>query len=205
MRAKLAALAAGTLVVGLPLAVIAIDAAWAWRPSADHGVAARVAAAPDLDAFLTDREDSMPGVKPALRKAIRWHDPATRARTPIAVVYLHGFSASRGELAPVPEHLADSLGANLFVTRLAAHGRTDGEAFKTVRPQDWMDDAREARVAAPPRDANVDGSVTVDAAREDFVADGLVGRERLPRHRRDRKSTRLNSSHIPLSRMPSSA
>ena len=32
------------------------------------------------------------------------------------------------------------------------------------------------------------------------VRDGLK-----PVHRRDRKSTRLNSSHIPLSRMPSSA
>jgi alpha-beta hydrolase superfamily lysophospholipase len=144
MRAKLAALAAGTLVVGIPLAVVAIDAAWPWRPSADRGVAARVAAAPDLDAYLTAREDSVPGVTPALRKAIHWHDPATRARTPVAVVYLHGFSASRGELAPVPERLADSLGANLFVTRLAAHGRVDGEAFATVRPQDWIDDAREA-------------------------------------------------------------
>ena len=40
------------------------------------------------------------------------------------------------------------------------------------------------------------------------VAEPLIYQEELqPReaHRRDRKSTRLNSSHIPLSRMPSSA
>jgi alpha-beta hydrolase superfamily lysophospholipase len=144
MRARTAAIAAGTLLLGVPLAVVAIDAGWPWRPAADHGVAARVAAARDLNEYLAAREDSVPGVKPALRKAVRWHDPAARARTPVAIVYLHGFSASRGELAPVPERLADSLDANLFVTRLAAHGRVDGEAFATVRPQDWIDDAREA-------------------------------------------------------------
>jgi alpha-beta hydrolase superfamily lysophospholipase len=32
----------------------------------------------------------------------------------------------------------------VFFTRLAAHGRVDGEAFATVSPQQWIDDAREA-------------------------------------------------------------
>ena len=33
----------------------------------------------------------------------------------------------------------------------------------------------------------------------------FVYSDKVPRHLLDRKSTRLNSSHIPLSRMPSSA
>jgi alpha-beta hydrolase superfamily lysophospholipase len=112
-----------------------------WPPSA---AAARMAAAPDLDRALADAERDVGGVKPALAKGIIWRDPASKARTPLAVVYLHGFSASRGELSPVPEQVADSMGANLFFTRLRAHGRVDGEAFATVRASDWIDDAREA-------------------------------------------------------------
>src|SRR5262249_45000757 len=114
---------------------------WKPRPSS---AAARVAAANDLEAYITAREDSVAGVKPAARKGIRWRDANHKTRTPIAIVYLHGFSATRAELSPVVEHAADSLGANVFFTRLAAHGRVDGEGFASVSPQQWIDDAREA-------------------------------------------------------------
>src|SRR5262249_44837427 len=53
-------------------------------------------------------------------------------------------SATRRELSPVIEHVSDSLGANVYFTRFAAHGRVDGEAFRSVTPQRWVDDAREA-------------------------------------------------------------
>ena len=42
------------------------------------------------------------------------------------------------------ETLARTLGANAFLTRLAAHGRTSPEEFATVIAQGWLDDAREA-------------------------------------------------------------
>ncbi len=112
-----------------------------WEPDT---ISARVAAAPDIDTYLASEESAVPGVKPALVKGVVWHDAIAKSKTPLAIVYLHGFSASRRELSPVPERLADSLGANLFFTRLAAHGRVDGEAFATVTPQQWIDDAREA-------------------------------------------------------------
>jgi alpha-beta hydrolase superfamily lysophospholipase len=141
LRSILIATTAG--IIAVPAAVLGVDsvARWSPRPSA---IAERVAAAKDLDAYLEASEDSIAGVKPAARKGIRWHDPAHKMRTPIAVVYLHGFSATRAELSPVVEHLADSLGANAYFTRLAAHGRVDGEAFHSVTPQQWIDDAREA-------------------------------------------------------------
>ncbi|MCU0648460.1 MAG: alpha/beta fold hydrolase [Gemmatimonadaceae bacterium] len=112
-----------------------------WPPTA---AAARIAAAPDLDRALADAERAVGGVKPALAKGVLWRDTLTHQRTPLSIVYLHGFSASRRELSPVVEQLADSLGANVFFTRLTAHGRVDGEAFATVRALDWIDDAREA-------------------------------------------------------------
>jgi pimeloyl-ACP methyl ester carboxylesterase len=137
------------LVVGAGLLVLLIGALLSgpllyprsWPTSA---TAMRIASSPDLDRALSDAERDIGGVKLGQAKEVVWHDPVSKTRTPFAVVYLHGFSASRGELSPVPEQVADSLGANLFFTRLRAHGRIDGEAFATVRAVDWIDDAREA-------------------------------------------------------------
>jgi alpha-beta hydrolase superfamily lysophospholipase len=62
----------------------------------------------------------------------------------VSVVYVHGFSADPHELDPVPQRLADSLGANLFVTRLAGHGLTEGAGLADVTVTDWLRDTEEA-------------------------------------------------------------
>ena len=144
MRLKSALLTTGAVLVAIPTIIVGVDGVVRWSPRTGANVASAAANAPDLDEYLRIREDSVPGVKPALRKDIVWRDAARKTKTPVALVYLHGFSASRAELSPVVERVADSLGANVFFTRLAAHGRVDGEAFATVSPQDWIDDAREA-------------------------------------------------------------
>jgi alpha-beta hydrolase superfamily lysophospholipase len=107
-------------------------------------VAEGVGKVPDLDLYLRQRESQHAGVRSDLAKIILWHAPATRSRTPLALVYLHGFSASRRDIAPVVETLAGTLGANAFLTRFAAHGRTTSTEFATVTAHDWLDDAREA-------------------------------------------------------------
>ena len=108
------------------------------------GIPSAVEKASDLDRYLREREARHGDVKPDQAKTILWHDPAARRRTPLALVYLHGFSASRRDISPVIETLAERLGANAFLTRLAAHGRTTPAEFATVTAQDWLDDAREA-------------------------------------------------------------
>jgi alpha-beta hydrolase superfamily lysophospholipase len=110
------------------------------RPS---DIASAVALAPDVDAYLREREAQQPDVKPEQAKTIVWSEPA-RIRTPLALVYVHGFSASRRDITPVVETLASTLHANAFLTRLAAHGSASGAGFATVTAQDWLDDAREA-------------------------------------------------------------
>jgi len=64
-------------------------------------------------------------------------------RTPYAVVYLHGFSATRQETAPLSEAVAQALGANLYETRLTGHG-LPGDSLRRVSARDWLDDAVEA-------------------------------------------------------------
>ncbi len=100
--------------------------------------------ASDLDAHLAAEEAKVAKLKPDLAKAIVWASPAKK-RTPLSIVYIHGFSASRGEFSPVFENVAKELGANVYFTRLAAHGLDDaGESFATLTAQALMDDAREA-------------------------------------------------------------
>ncbi|NBC28492.1 MAG: alpha/beta fold hydrolase [Spirochaetes bacterium] len=68
---------------------------------------------------------------------------ATPRRTPLSIIYLHGFSATRQELSPTIERVAENLGANVFFTRFAGHGRSD-DALGEASIADWKRDAREA-------------------------------------------------------------
>lgn len=97
----------------------------------------------DPVAWLAAGEADIPDLRAGLAKEIVWADPASKARTPLAIVYVHGFSASKGELRPVPDRVAVELGANIFYTRLAGHGR-DGAAMAEASLNDWVNDYAEA-------------------------------------------------------------
>ena len=64
-------------------------------------------------------------------------------QTDVALVYLHGFSASRQEIAPVIERVAEARGANVFFTRLTGHG-LDGAGLAAASLDDWLTDSRRA-------------------------------------------------------------
>lgn len=97
----------------------------------------------DLERYLTEAESRVPDLRAGTEKLILWADLAKRSTTPISVVYLHGFSATRQETSPLSEHIARRLGANLFLTRLTGHGR-DGAALAQASVNDWLNDANEA-------------------------------------------------------------
>ena len=96
----------------------------------------------DLDSYLRDREAVVGGVKPGAEKRIHWAG-AAGVQTDWAVVYLHGFSATAEEIRPVPDRVAQGLGANLYYTRLAGHG-LGPERFAGPSVNDWMIDVAEA-------------------------------------------------------------
>lgn len=64
-------------------------------------------------------------------------------KTPVAIVYLHGFSASSQEIRPVPDLIAAWRGANLYYARLNGHG-LDGASMGTAQVTDWAQDVAEA-------------------------------------------------------------
>ena len=96
----------------------------------------------DIGAGLAQREATVPALRPDCAKEIIWADPEPRT-TEWAVVFIHGFSATKHEVRPLPDLIAKELGANLFFTRLTGHGQ-DCEALGKARLDDWKVDTSEA-------------------------------------------------------------
>jgi pimeloyl-ACP methyl ester carboxylesterase len=85
---------------------------------------------------------------PGTEKQIVWYNPDSPGRTRDVVVYIHGFSASRQEIDPVPQLVAQGRNANLVYTRLTGHGSVDGEALGDATAADWYRDGLEALATA---------------------------------------------------------
>lgn len=66
----------------------------------------------ELDAWIANSESKFSDLKPGTAKGIVWANPEHQ-KTSWSVVYVHGFSASKMETAPVADLVAKQLGANL--------------------------------------------------------------------------------------------
>lgn len=101
----------------------------------------------DPDLYLARAEAKAGNVRDGAQKQIVWADPISRARTPVVLIYIHGFSASAGEIRPLPDLVAKDLGANLYFTRLTGHGQS-GDALAEARVTDWIADFSETLAVA---------------------------------------------------------
>jgi alpha-beta hydrolase superfamily lysophospholipase len=126
----------GRIVAVLLLAVALI---WVFGPREPAmrgpGATAELTADP---AILAEREASFDDIVPGAEARVVWAgEPGEVTRW--AVLYLHGFSASSEEIRPVPDRVAEALGANLVFNRLPGHGRTP-EAMGEATATEWIDD-----------------------------------------------------------------
>lgn len=96
----------------------------------------------DIDRWLAEGEAAVPELDPAEYAEVLWHrEPGTR--TDLAVVYLHGFSADKHEMRPVPRMIGEALGANVFLARLEGHALGPA-GLGAASVQGWLDDTVEA-------------------------------------------------------------
>lgn len=95
-----------------------------------------------LDQTLLKNESRFTDIVDGAEKSIRWFGNQKR-KTEYSLIYLHGFSASRQELSPTTEMIADHIGANVFYARLTGHGRSD-DAMTDASVSAWKKDALEA-------------------------------------------------------------
>ena len=90
-----------------------------------------VAVIDSLEVYIRSQE-SKHKIKPGNEAEIVWADSTNHQQTEYAVVYLHGFSASKEEGNPVHINFAKSIKANLYLARLADHG------IDTIAPMQYF-------------------------------------------------------------------
>ena len=95
-----------------------------------------------MDAWLKKSEKGLAHLRAGTEKEIVWSSK-NHDKTPWSVVYIHGFSASKLETAPLTGEVAKALHANAFYTRLSGHGQGSAELGQ-ASIQDWLADVNEA-------------------------------------------------------------
>lgn len=99
-----------------------------------------------IDTYLKEKEAQFP-VKPNNESRVVWANTPGE-KTAYAVVYLHGWSASSEEGNPVHRKIAEDLGANLYLPRLASHGLDVEDAMLELTADALIDSAKEALAIA---------------------------------------------------------
>ena len=92
---------------------------------------------------VAQSEQRFGDITPGAEKGVVWATPSAPARTPLAIVYLHGFSATRQETAPLTANVASEFGANVYYARLSGHGR-GSDPLSAANAADWLVDTAEA-------------------------------------------------------------
>lgn len=167
----------------LGLALVVAVLAWFYGPRepVDREIAFDPNSLPeDLDQWLAAQEAEVPALRDGAAKRIVWAgEPGVS--TAVSLVYVHGFSASAEEIRPVPDDVAKALGANLFFTRLAGHGR-DGQAMAEPSAGDWVEDMAEAMAVGRAIGERVvvmgtstGGTLAALAAHDSQLSQGLAG------------------------------
>lgn len=97
----------------------------------------------ELEKFVNEKEAAIPNIKPNNEGRIIWYD-SVPSKTEYSIVYLHGFSASQEEGAPIHKNLAKKYGCNLYLPRIAGHGLIEDEPMLDLTAEDMMESAKEA-------------------------------------------------------------
>ncbi|MFY0254977.1 alpha/beta hydrolase [Chitinophaga sp. 30R24] len=112
------------------------------QPVYNHRLPIVPAAGQELEAYIQHKE-SQHRLKPDNEARIVWQDTNFH-KTPYAVVYLHGFSASQEEGNPVHRNFARRFGCNLYLSRLDGHGIDTSDPLLHMTAAGLWQDAEEA-------------------------------------------------------------
>jgi pimeloyl-ACP methyl ester carboxylesterase len=97
----------------------------------------------ELSKWVAEKEATFTTLKEDNQSKLIFADSIPQ-KTEYAIVYLHGFSGSAEDGAPVHEQIAEALGANLYLPRLLAHGLEGEENLLEYTGEGSLDSAREA-------------------------------------------------------------
>jgi pimeloyl-ACP methyl ester carboxylesterase len=90
------------------------------------------------------QNESVHHLKPDNEARIVWANDSMPKITNYSIVYLHGFSASQEEGAPVHRNIAREFGCNLYLSRLAEHGIDTSEQLLNLNADEYWESAKKA-------------------------------------------------------------
>ncbi|MCZ4407634.1 alpha/beta hydrolase [Cryomorphaceae bacterium 1068] len=97
----------------------------------------------EIESFVK-AEEAMYDIKPGNGAEIVWWDSVEKGPTNVAIVYLHGFTASQEEGAPTHREVAKRFGCNLYLARLSEHGLNSEEPLFNFTAEGIWQSAKEA-------------------------------------------------------------
>jgi esterase/lipase len=97
-----------------------------------------------LDIKILKNEINTPFLKKNNHARVIWADSTQKKKTPIAMVYLHGFTASQEEGNPTHKKLAQAFGCNLYLSRLDEHGVEPSEPLLKMSAENLFQTACDA-------------------------------------------------------------
>ncbi len=97
----------------------------------------------EIEDYVNAHERSTENIRPNNEAIIHWAD-SSKQSTEYALVYLHGFSASRGEGDPVHLDFAKRYGLNAYLSRLYDHGLQEEEPLLDLTAEKLLESAKEA-------------------------------------------------------------
>lgn len=86
----------------------------------------------ELEQLIANHEEKSEPLRSGAEAKIIWYDKERRQKTPYSIVYLHGFKGTRGGGAPVHQMVAQLTGCNLYLGRLAEHGKKDDQPLANL-------------------------------------------------------------------------
>ena len=97
----------------------------------------------ELPAWVAAQNAAFPNIKADNESKLVFADSIPQ-QTDYAIVYLHGFSGSTADGAPVHLEVAKAMGTNIYLPRLYAHGLATDEGLLEYTGEKSLDSAREA-------------------------------------------------------------
>lgn len=117
------------------------------KPNLDTGIPQVTSNLAELENEILVKEKSNPKIKEGNSSRFVWFDSVPR-KTTYSVLYLHGWSASHEEGAPLHRLVGKRYGANLYLPRLAGHGIAENEPMLNLTATDYLNSAKEALAVA---------------------------------------------------------
>ena len=96
-----------------------------------------------LEGWVAHRESGFKTLKPGNEAELVWLNDSVQ-KTTYAVVYLHGFTASKAEGGTLHRDFSKRYGCNLYLPRLYGHGLDTTNALIDLTPENYLQSAKEA-------------------------------------------------------------